>query len=263
MTAATAHVLASEDWLFPAFRDLPAFLVRGVPLAALAHQAFGNAKSPTLGRPLPIYFADRAHRIATTGAGGATHLPHAVGVGWAARLRHETAVAIVSFNQGAVASGEFHAALNFAAVFKAPVVFVCRHHVAEPIEAEPASGAATNGAAPASAAPAIAARAKGYGMAGARVDGSDALALIAILAAAMDRARNGGGPTLVEALLGGPAARDPIDMLRRHLAHRGEWDEPREAALQSRQQQAVEDALREAAGIGPPPPDSLLTDVLG
>ncbi|MBM3267825.1 MAG: hypothetical protein FJZ01_09275, partial [Candidatus Sericytochromatia bacterium] len=70
VSAATAYALRASDWLFPAFRDLPAFLVRGVPLETLAHQAFGSAASPTLGRPLPLYFADRERRIATPGAGG-------------------------------------------------------------------------------------------------------------------------------------------------------------------------------------------------
>lgn len=250
VSAATAFVLGPEDWLFPAFRDVPAYLVRGVGLDTLAHQAFGTAQSPTLGRPLPIYFADRSRRIATPGAGGATHLPHAVGAAWAAKLKHEPAVALVSFNQGAVASGEFHAALNFAGVFKAPVVFVCRNQVAD-----------TDGSD--GSAPAVAARAKGYGITGVRVDGTDILALVATLGAAVDRARTGGGPTLVEVLLGGPHSRDPVELLRRHLAHRGEWDEPREDALSREQQQLVGNVLRAAAGAGPPPEDSLTTDVFG
>lgn len=251
VSAATAHVLGPADWLFPAFRDVPAYLVRGVPLAMLAHQALGSAQSPTLGRPLPLYFADRSRRIATPGAGGATHLSHGVGAAWAAKLKGDPAVALVSFNHGAVASGEFHAALNFAGVFEAPVVFVCRHHAPDSGDTDGA------GATP------IAARAKGYGIAGARVDGSDILALIATLSAAVDRARSGGGPTLVEVLLGGSHGRDPVELLRRHLAHRGEWDEPRESALQGEQEQAVQAALRDAAAAGPPPPESLTADVFG
>jgi TPP-dependent pyruvate/acetoin dehydrogenase alpha subunit len=245
VSAASAHVLGEADWLFPAFRDLAAYLVRGIPLATLAHQAFGSSRSPTLGHPLPLYSADAARHVATPGAGGAAHLPHAVGAAWAAKLRGDSAVALVSFNQGAVASGEFHAALNFAGVFQAPVVFVCRHQIHDE---------ATTMAS-------IAARAKGYGIAGSRVDGSDLLALIAALRAAIGRARAGEGPTLVEALLGGPWSRDPLILLRRHLTHRGDWDDTRDQQLATEQRLAIRGALREAAAACPPAPETIFQGV--
>lgn len=272
VSAASAHVLGPEDWLFPAFRDLSAYLVRGVPLALLAHQAFGSSRSPTSGHPLPPYFADRSRRIASPGAGGAAHLPHGVGAAWAARLKGDAAVAMVSFNHGAVGSGEFHAALNFAGVFKAPVVFVCRNRADQPASQEDKGASGENGAGAENGAydgkgasvvfPAsIAGRAAGYGFTGSRVDGADILALVATLSAAVEKARSGGGPTLVEVLLGGPGGRDPVDLLRRHLSKRGEWDESREAALQARQRQEVSSALQEAAAAGPPPVESLWADV--
>ncbi len=269
VSAATAYVLERDDWLFPAFRDVPAYLVRGVELGTLAHQAFGSSRSPTLGRPLPLYFADREHRIAMPGAGGAAHLPHAVGAAWAARLRQERAVAIASFNQGAVASGEFHAALNFAGVFHAPVLFVCRRAEGP---AFPESSARVHGAKQSKktggppkrereilvpASDAVASRAKGYGMPGVRVDGSDLLALIAALRTAADRARAGEGPTLIEALLGG---RDPVDLLRRHLVHRGAWDDAREREAGKALGASVLAAVREAVAAGPPPIETLWKD---
>ncbi|MBM3274169.1 MAG: hypothetical protein FJZ00_03385 [Candidatus Sericytochromatia bacterium] len=272
VSAASAYVLDDADWLFPAFRDLSAYLVRGVPLETLAHQAFGSSRSPTLGHPLPLFLADAGRRIATPGAGGAAHLPHAVGAGWAARLRGDPAVALVSFNQGAVASGEFHAALNFAGVFQAPVIFVCRHHVsaeaasedgritkeAVVLAAEAHRGSATTfPTSPAGRVATIAARAKGYGIAGSRVDGSDLLALVATLRAAVARARAGDGPTLVEALLGGAWSRDPLELLRRHLAHRGDWDAGRDQLLESDQRLAIQAALRKATAAGPPALETL------
>ncbi|MBM3271595.1 MAG: hypothetical protein FJZ01_28500, partial [Candidatus Sericytochromatia bacterium] len=197
------------------------------------------------------------------GAGGAAHLPHAAGAAWAARLRGEPAVALASCNHGAASSGEFHAALNFAGVFSAPVLFVCRRRSESPVAFPPArqaGGKAREAVVPAAAdggEPSIAPRAKGYGMPGVLVDGTDLLALIGALGAAVARARAGEGPTLVEAALGG---RDPLELLRRHLVFREAWTDAQEREAGAEHEAAVQAAIRAAAAAGPPAPETLLPD---
>lgn len=256
-SAASAYVLMREDWLFPAFRDVPAFLVRGVPLDHLAHQALGSTSSPTLGRPLPLYFADVSRRIAMTGAGGAAHLVHAVGTAWAAKLRREPVVAVTSFNRGAIASGECHAALNFAAVFQAPVVFLCRNRMGD--TASHGSGAMASAKGESLA---VALRARGYGIPGVCVDGSDILALVAVLQPAIERARSGRGPTLIEAVIENLPNRDPVLLLERHLIAQGKWGTAKEEVLTNNQAADINRALGAAARSGNPLVASLWSDVV-
>ena len=241
VAAAQAHAMSKQDWLFPGFRDIASLIVRGISLQTLAHQAFGNAQSPTLGRPLPVFRIHKERNIASTGSGGATHLPHAVGVGWAARLRQEDAVAVASFAEGAVASGEFHAALNFAGVFKAPVVFVCHAH----------DGVV------------VAPRSKGYCLAGVRVDGHDLVALASTIKGAVDHARAGGGATLVEAVMPAfSASQDPIARLRKHLDQLGIWDGARQDKVEAVLRNEIDEAIARAVAAPLPGTETLFTDIL-
>ena len=120
----------------------------------------------------------------------ATHVPHAAGLAWGKKLRGEDTVAMAFFGDGATSEGAFHEGVNFAAVMDAPVVFVCNNNgwaISTPVEAQ-------------TRAETLADKAAGYGIPGVRVDGLDVLAVYEAAREAVERARAGGGPTLIEAV---------------------------------------------------------------
>ncbi|MFG2909457.1 pyruvate dehydrogenase (acetyl-transferring) E1 component subunit alpha [Kitasatospora sp. NPDC048286] len=178
---AAALVLDEHDWLFPSYRDTLAVVSRGVdPLEALTLLR-GSAHTG---------YDPRASRTAPLCTPLATQAPHAVGLAHAARLRGEPVVALAMLGDGGTSEGDFHEALNFAAVLSAPVVFLVQNNgyaISVPLSAQ-------------SAAPSLAHKAVGYGMPGRLVDGNDAPAVHSVLTEAVERARAGEGPTLVEAL---------------------------------------------------------------
>lgn len=178
---AAALALGERDWLFPSYRDTLAVVSRGVdPLEALTLLR-GSAHTG---------YDPRASRTAPLCTPLATQAPHAVGLAHAARLRGEPVVALAMLGDGGTSEGDFHEALNFAAVLGAPVVFLVQNNgyaISVPLSAQ-------------SAAPSLAHKAVGYGMPGRLVDGNDAPAVHSVLTEAVERARAGGGPTLVEAL---------------------------------------------------------------
>nr|WP_241742992.1 pyruvate dehydrogenase (acetyl-transferring) E1 component subunit alpha [Arthrobacter bussei] len=177
---AAAVVLDEEDWLFPTYRDTVAVITRGVdPLEVLT-----LLRGDWHGGYDPY-----EHRVATQATPLATQLLHAVGVAHAAKLRGEPTVVLAMCGDGATSEGDFHEALNFAAVFHVPVVFFIQNNefaISVPLSSQ-------------TVAPSLAHKAIGYGMPGERVDGNDLAALLSVLGSAVDRARDGGGPSLIEA----------------------------------------------------------------
>ena len=177
---AAAAVLETQDWLFPTYRDSVAVMSRGVdPLQVLT-----LLRGDWHGGYDPY-----EHRVAPQATPLATQLLHAVGVAHAAKLRGEDTVVLALCGDGATSEGDFHEALNFAAVFRVPVVFLVQNNeyaISVPLRSQ-------------SVAPSLAHKAVGYGMPGERVDGNDVAALLSVLGAAVGRAREGGGPALVEA----------------------------------------------------------------
>ncbi|MFC3300288.1 pyruvate dehydrogenase (acetyl-transferring) E1 component subunit alpha [Arthrobacter agilis] len=177
---AAAVVLDDQDWLFPTYRDTVAVITRGVdPLEVLT-----LLRGDWHGGYDPY-----EHRVATQATPLATQLLHAVGVAHAAKLRGESTVVLAMCGDGATSEGDFHEALNFAAVFHVPVVFFIQNNefaISVPLKHQ-------------SVAPSLAHKAIGYGMPGERVDGNDLAALLSVLGIAVDRARDGGGPSLIEA----------------------------------------------------------------
>ena len=242
-----ALALGERDWLVPAFRELGALLMRGVPLhrVLLFWGGFeeGNVY-PGLDRTLP--------NAVIVGS----QIPHAAGIGYALRLRGEKDAAVLCFfGDGATSEGDFHEGLNFAAVWKAPVVFVCQNNqwaISTPLAKQTAAAS-------------VAQKAVAYGMPGVRVDGNDALAMYAATREALARARAGEGPTLIEAatyrLMMHTTAddptkyrgdeevktwegRDPLVRLRLHLERRGLWDEARETALREEVKALIDAEVR-------------------
>jgi 2-oxoisovalerate dehydrogenase E1 component alpha subunit len=178
---AAALVLQDQDWLFPSYRDTFAAVARGIdPVQALT----------LLRGDWHTGYDPREHRVAPLCTPLATQLPHAVGLAHAARLKGDDVVALAMVGDGGTSEGDFHEALNFAAVWQAPVVFLVQNNgfaISVPIAKQ-------------TAAPSFAHKAVGYGMPGRLVDGNDAVALHQVLTEAVRRARGGGGPTLVEAV---------------------------------------------------------------
>ncbi|AUG78632.1 pyruvate dehydrogenase E1 component alpha subunit [Kitasatospora sp. MMS16-BH015] len=231
---AAALALRPQDWLFPSYRDTLAVVSRGVdPLEALTLLR-GSAHTG---------YDPKATRTAPLSTPLATQAPHAVGLAHAARLAGDQTVALAMLGDGGTSEGDFHEALNFAAVLNAPVVFLVQNNgyaISVPLTQQ-------------SAAPSLAHKAVGYGMPGRLVDGNDAAAMHAVLSEAVERARAGGGPTLIEALTyrieahtnADDATRyreeaevtawrehDPILLMERHLRPAGVLDDElvREAA---------------------------------
>ncbi|MDR6613856.1 pyruvate dehydrogenase (acetyl-transferring) E1 component subunit alpha [Leifsonia sp. 1010] len=178
---AAAMVLGEQDWLFPTYRDTVAVIARGVdPFEAfvLLRGDWHSGYDPN------------RHRVAPQATPLATQLLHAVGFAHAARLRGEDTVVLAMCGDGATSEGDFHEALNFAAVFHLPVVFLVQNNgyaISVPLSRQ-------------TAAPSLAHKGVGYGMRGRLVDGNDLAALLAVLGQAVEEAREGGGPTLVEAV---------------------------------------------------------------
>lgn len=175
----SAHALSKKDWMAPSYRDHGALYVHGVPFENVILFAMGRAGSlagdvRALPSSIPI----------------STHLPHAVGLAMAARMQGEEAIAIAYFGDGGTSEGDFHEALNFAGVFKAPVIFLCQNNgwaISIPVSHQTASAT-------------LAQKAEAYGIRGVRVDGNDALAVYQIVKEARDAALAGEGPTLIEAV---------------------------------------------------------------
>ncbi|MFE3492013.1 pyruvate dehydrogenase (acetyl-transferring) E1 component subunit alpha [Streptomyces sp. NPDC059175] len=178
---AAALALEERDWLFPSYRDTLAAVARGLdPVQALT----------LLRGDWHTGYDPREHRVAPLCTPLATQLPHAVGLAHAARLKGDDVVALAMVGDGGTSEGDFHEALNFAAVWQAPVVFLVQNNgfaISVPLAKQ-------------TAAPSLAHKAVGYGMPGRLVDGNDAAAVHEVLTEAVARARRGGGPTLVEAI---------------------------------------------------------------
>ncbi len=269
----TAAGVAETDWIFPCYREHGAALLRGMPLVTFMCDLLGNAGDVMKGRQMPCHEAWRPGRYASISSPIATEIPHAVGAAWAARLKGEEMVSLTYFGEGATSAHDFHTGLNFAAVRKIPVVFVCRNNgwaISVPREKQ-------------TAAETIAQKAIAYGMRGERVDGNDLLAVHAATRRARARAAAGEGPTLLECVtyrLEGhstsddprvyrPAElvepwkrKDPILRMKRYLARREALDEPADARLRDELREQIQVALREAEAFPPKPPiETLFEDV--
>jgi len=178
---AAALVLDDRDWLFPTYRDTVAVITRGVDPSDAFVLLRGDWHSG---------FDPHHYNVAPQATPLATQLLHAVGFAHAAKLRGEDTVVVALCGDGATSEGDFHEALNFAAVFHLPVVFLVQNNgyaISVPLSRQ-------------TAAPSLAHKGIGYGMRGRLVDGNDLAALLAVLGEAVVEAREGGGPTLVEAV---------------------------------------------------------------
>ena len=159
-----ASALQKSDWIFPSYRDFGMALYHGIPAVEMMHNMFGNALDSAKGRQMPVHFSfvEPIHFYSISSPIG-THLPHAVGAAYASKLRGEDTVHLVSFGDGGTSSLGFHSGMNFAAVWKAPVVFLCQNNgyaISCPSDEQTASDG-------------YAIKAEAYGMRHVTVDGND------------------------------------------------------------------------------------------
>jgi len=163
----SGYALREGDWVFPSYRDHGVALLRGYPLETLVGQMFGNASDAIRGRQMPNHWCDRAARVVSVSSPVATQLPQAVGAGYAAKMCGDRVAVIAYFGDGGSSTGDFHAAMNFAGVYRTPTVFFCSNNqyaISLPVSLQTASGP-------------IAEKAAAYGFEGIRVDGNDPLAV--------------------------------------------------------------------------------------
>ena len=260
----TAHALAidPDDMCFPTYRQQSILMVRDVPLVELICQLMSNARDPLKGRQLPTLYSVRRAGYFTISGNLATQFIQAVGWAMASAIKGDTRIATAWIGDGATAEADFHTALTFAHVYRAPVILnVVNNQWAISTFQAIAGGEATT----------FAARGVGCGIASLRVDGNDFLAVHAASTWAAQRARRNLGPTLIEWVTyrGGPHSTsddpskyrpaddwarfplgDPVERLKKHLIHIGEWSEQQHEAAYKETAALVAAAQKEAEQHG-------------
>ena len=239
--AATA--LAGDDMCFPSYRQQGILITRGYPLETMMNQIYSNSADPLQGRQLPVMYSAKDHGFFSISGNLTTQYPQAVGWAMASAAKGDSRIAACWCGEGSTAEGDFHSALTFATVYKAPVILnVVNNQWAISSFSGFAGAEATT----------FAARAVGYGIAGLRIDGNDALAVYAATRWAAERARTNQGPTLIEHFTyraeghstsddpgqyrsANESAHwplgDPVARLKQHLIAIGEWDDERHAVM--------------------------------
>ena len=264
--------IRKQDYIFPYYRDQGILLGRGVSAEQLLNRYFGNASDRMKGRDLPNLYSYREYQIFSISAPIASNLQISVGFAMAAKMKGQDIVAISYFGEGATSSGEFHVALNFAGVFKAPCIFVCENNqyaISVPVRRQTASKN-------------ISAKAAAYGITGETVDGNDFFAVQAAVASARQRASKGEGPTLLECVTYrySPHSsaddwkryrsteeveewkrKDPLVRFKGQLTEMSVMTPEIENRLTQEVQEEISLATRSAENTEPPPEESLIEDV--
>ncbi len=260
--AAQSLMLDPADMCFPTYRMLSWLMARDYPLVDLMNQVFSNALDPLKGRQLPVLYSARAYGFYSLSGNVGSRFGHAVGWAMASAFKRDERIAVGHIGEGTTAEGDFHEALTFASVYRAPVILcVTNNQWAISSYQGIAGGEETT----------FASKAIGYGIPGLRVDGNDFLAIHAATQWAAQRARANRGATLIELFTYraeghstsddpakyrpmGEATRwplgDPVKRLKQHLIEIGEWSEEQHAQLCAELTEAVRAAAREAEQVG-------------
>jgi len=256
--------LQHEDWLFGTYRDGLACVAHGLPPEHVILLFRGHPKAGAVPPGVNVF----GQQI-----GIAEQIPHAVGAAWGMKLRKAQTAALTLFGDGATSEGAFHEGINFAGVLKAPVVLVCQNNgwaISVPRSAQTASET-------------LAQKAVAYGITGRLVDGNDVLAMYREVGSALERARTGQGPTLIEAITYryGPHSasddplryrsnaeltewqdtRDPLLRLRAYIERQNMWDENRQIALEEELRAEVAGVVTAALTEPIPAPESMFEQV--
>ena len=256
----SAFALGPADWVVPAYRESGMLLCRGIPMQNILLYWGGDERG---------MLGFKAARCLPCAVPVGTQIPHAVGVALAAKLRHERFAVVCYFGDGATSTGDFHEALTLAGVMAAPVVFFCQNNqwaISVPRVRQ-------------CAAQTLAQKSLGYGIAGIQVDGNDVVACYGATKQAVERARDGGGATLIEALTYRVAdhttaddasryrdraevdmwlRRDPLRRLRTFLERRRLWSQDQEDAVIADCTREIGEAIHAAESIPPPDPADVM-----
>jgi pyruvate dehydrogenase E1 component alpha subunit/2-oxoisovalerate dehydrogenase E1 component alpha subunit len=270
----SAAALEPQDWLVPALREAGAGIYRGLSLDSYAAQIFGNAADVSKGRQMPCHPCDRDSHYVVMSSCVANQLPHAVGIAWAMKIQgHAGAICLGYMGDGGTSEGDFHWAMNFAGVSRAPVVLVCQNNqwaISTPGTIQTASET-------------IALKALGYGVEPLRADGNDVLAVYTAVKRAADKARRGDGPTFIELLTYRVSAhsssddpsryrdegvtqvwrdqRDPLKRMRSFMEAKGWLSGDAHDQMARDIEAEVREAIARQEAIGPPALDTLIEDV--
>jgi pyruvate dehydrogenase E1 component alpha subunit len=242
--------LLPDDVVAPGRRASGAAIARGYPVAGLVAQLFGNAHDLSRGRRLPgCPTVPRALNILPASDHAGTQLPQAAGVAWAAKMQKKSTIALATLEALEIDAEDFHTGLNFAGVFRLPVIFVC-------VNDGKSKSLMTSET--------VAVRALAYGIAGLRVDGGDFLAVAASVRDAAARARRGEGATLIEAVLpeGVEGGADPVARLGDWLAREKVLDAAAAEAMRVAAEAEIRAALAAEQSIGPPPSRAIIDQVM-
>jgi len=255
-----AAALRPDDWVAGTYRDAALMWRAGYPWRLLIAGRTGDERG---GQP-PEGVNVLPPSITVGG-----HMIHAVGLAWAELLKGTDRVALTSFGDGATSEGDFHEAMNFAAVFNTPTVFLCQNNgfaISLPRAEQTLSES-------------IASKADGYGMAGAQVDGNDVAAVLSVVRDALETARSGGGPTLIEAVTyrvgphttsddptryrdedetAGWRERDPLERVRLLLDRAGGWTQEWQTELEEVASRRIEEAVAEAEALPQPTVEEMI-----
>ena len=250
----STYVLQKGDWVFPAFREIGATVMMGIPLKDFFLYWMGNemgSRAPEGINMVPVSIPV------------GTHIPQAVGTAWAAKIKGDKIVTIAFFGDGATSKGDFHEGMNFAGVFKTPTIFFCQNNqfaISVPRSRQTASKT-------------IAQKAIAYGFDGIQVDGNDLFAVMAATREAVEKARSGKGPTLIEGVTFrfGPHTTaddptkyrtdeeiepwkplDPMVRLRLYLKGKGLWNDEVEGRMTKTAQKEIDQAVKDAEAVPPP-----------
>ncbi len=239
---AAALALGETDWVFPTARDHAAAFARGVDVARYLAHVIGGAADPLSGHATPGCFCSKAEKIAPPTGQLSQHLTQAMGLAWAARLRKDASCVLALLPETAADAGDFHSAVNFAGVTKAPIVFVVR----------------TDGNEAPSPDVEVADKGVAYGVPALDVSG-DPLHVLEAVREAADRARRGEGPTLIEARIS--VEHDPLEKVRQRLIADGAFDESADMHHRRELMGEIEAAIVAAFDGGAPSLDSLFDHV--
>ncbi|XP_078433962.1 thiamine diphosphate-binding fold (THDP-binding) superfamily protein [Wolffia australiana] len=270
---ASAAALSLDDVIFPQYREAGVLLWRGFTLQEFANQCLGNKFDYGKGRQMPIHYGSKKLNYFTVSSPIATQIPHAVGAAYSLKMDEKKACAVTYFGDGGTSEGDFHAALNFAAVMEVPVIFFCRNNgwaISTPTSEQFRSDGAV-------------VRGQAYGIRSVRVDGNDALAVHSAMYEAREMAVGEARPVLVEALtyrVGHHStsddstkyraagemehwrtARDPVSRFRKWVQRNGWWADEDESQLRVSVKKELMNAIQRAERAAKPPLSELFTDV--
>ena len=262
VAVAAALALRPDDMLFPTYRQQGLLIARGYPILDMMCQCYSNARDPLKGRQLPVLYSSKAYSYYALSGNLGTQFPQAVGFAMASAYKGDTRIGVGWIGEGATAEPDFHHALTFAAVYRAPVVLnVVNNQWAISSHQEVAGGEEAT----------FAARAIGFGLACLRIDGNDFLAVYAATKWAAERARANHGATLIEHFTYRAGSHstsddptryrpedeprtwplgDPVDRLAKHLIQLGEWSEERHRQAEAELVAEIRDTDREAQKYG-------------